>query len=341
MHSFRAPWVVAAASFLLMACGTESSSDTSGEATTDASSEASGATGSGEAGSGSGEASGGSGETTGSTATTSGGSATTSGTTTSTGGGFVDVDMLGEAMCDIWTPGDCGDGEKCMPYASSGGTWDALKCSPLADNAKELGDECLADMGPAGGVDDCGAGLFCYYVNADTNVGTCIEFCTGSPSAPMCGPQTICTVVNDGVLVLCRPECDPVIQDCEPEGSACYQATGTGSFTCIADKSGNSGAYGDACEFISSCDAGLACLDATAVPGCTAGSCCTNFCDLTGPNTCPDAASGQQCEPYYDLPDPGYEHVGICAVPQPKVEGGSLGNVRRGGATLESVPPYM
>jgi hypothetical protein len=59
----------------------------------------------------------------------------------------------------------------------------------------------------------------------------------------------------------------------------------------------------------------LACLDAAAVPGCTAASCCSNFCDLNASNTCPDAGGGQLCEPYYEQADPGYEHVGICALP--------------------------
>jgi hypothetical protein len=226
--------------------------------------------------------------------------------------------MLGDAMCDIWDPNDCPDDEKCMPWDSGGGTWDALKCSPVDANPKVIGDECFAPDGPAGGVDDCGVGLFCYYVDAQTNIGTCIEFCTGSPSTPMCGPDAICTIVNDGVLVLCRPSCDPISQDCEPAGSACYQATGTGSFTCIADKSGDMGAYGDECAYISSCDAGLACATSTAVPGCTAGSCCTPFCDLNSPANCP--GTGQICEPYYEMPDPGYEHVGLCVVPQPKID---------------------
>jgi len=225
---------------------------------------------------------------------------------------------------------DCGEEEKCMPYASMGETWDALKCSPLVENPKTLGDECFAEEGPAGGVDDCDDGLFCYYVNSDTNVGTCIAFCSGSPSNPTCDTGTICTVVNDGVLVLCRPACDPIVQDCDPPGSACYQATGTGSFTCIADKSGDTGAYGDDCQYISSCDAGLACIAAAAVPGCTAGSCCTPFCDLGEPNDCPGAAQGQVCEPYFDVPDPGYENVGICAVPQPKIQGGSRAVTRMG-----------
>src|SRR5690606_32103240 len=88
--------------------------------------------------------------------------------TTATSGGFIQGDAVGEGMCDVWSPMDCGEEEKCMPYASMGETWDALKCSPLVENPKTLGDECFAEEGPAGGVDDCDDGLFCYYVNSDT-----------------------------------------------------------------------------------------------------------------------------------------------------------------------------
>ena len=286
----------------LMGCGTSDSggneTSSGGEATTNAETSTTDAT------------------ETGTTGTTTDMTTSTETTDMSSSGGFV-PDMAVEAMCDIWDPNDCGESEKCMPYAMMGDTWDALKCSPLAENPKVLGDECEAIDGTYGGVDDCGKGLYCYYVDMETNQGTCIEFCTGSPVAPMCGPEAICTIVNDGVLVLCRPECDPTIQDCEPANSGCYQATGTGSFTCIIDKSGPTGQYGDTCELISSCDPGFACVEQNGVPGCTTGACCTPFCDINQPNNCPGAAQGQTCEPYYAQPDPGYEHVGICVLPTP------------------------
>lgn len=312
MNSLKPVVMFAASLSLLLACGEKTPDENDGESssegtstTTDATTTTDGTTTDGTT-------------TTDDTTTTDG---TTTTETTSGSSGFVDTDMqVGGSMCDIWTPGDCGDEEKCMPYAMMGETWDALKCSPLDDNPKVLGDECLAPEGAYGGIDDCGAGLYCYYINNETNIGSCIEFCTGSPTTPMCGPEAICTIVNDGVLVLCRPECDPTIQDCEPAGSGCYQATGTGSFTCIIDKSEETGVYGDSCTLISTCDPGLACLEAAAVPGCTSESCCSNFCDLNSPNTCPDAGGGQLCEAYYEQPDPGYEHVGICALPMGDVD---------------------
>ena len=35
--------------------------------------------------------------------------------------------------CDLWGQ-DCPDGEKCMPWASNGGTWNATRCSPVVDS---------------------------------------------------------------------------------------------------------------------------------------------------------------------------------------------------------------
>src|SRR5690606_8439024 len=119
----------------------------------------------------------------------------------------------GEAMCDIWMENDCPEGEKCIPYAMGGGSWDALKCIDVAEDPKTLGDECLAPLGGAGGEDDCDKGLFCYYIDTETQTGTCIAHCGGSPDSPVCDSGTVCTIVNDGVLTLCRPTCDPVAQD--------------------------------------------------------------------------------------------------------------------------------
>lgn len=267
-------------------------------------------------------------EATGSTDASTGTTTDTTDTTSSTTGGtsgFVNTDTMGEAMCDIWKIDDCPEGEKCIPYAMGGGSWDALKCIDLDENPKLLGDECSAPLGGAGGQDDCDVGLFCYYIDSETNMGTCIAHCGGTPTSPTCEGNTVCTIVNDGVLTLCRPSCDPVSQDCEPTGSACWQATGTNGFTCIIDASGDTGAYGDACEYINACDPGLACADAAAVPDCTGNGCCTPFCDLNEPNNCPGV--GQTCEAYYETPDPGWEHVGLCVLPSGDVAGGASARV--------------
>lgn len=224
------------------------------------------------------------------------------------GGGGVAVE------CDVWTD-DCPKGEKCMPWANDGGnSWNATRCSPLDENPGQVGDACMVEGSGVSGIDTCDSRSMCYYVDSDTNEGICVGFCEGTPQAPTCDTGYICTIVNDGVLTLCRPECDPLLQDCDGS-AACLPATGSEGFTCIVDASGKNGAFGDPCEFINACDPGLFCATAEAVPGCAgATGCCSEFCDLSDP-MCTDV--DQECVPWFEegAVPPGYESVGACALP--------------------------
>jgi hypothetical protein len=152
-------------------------------------------------------------------------------------------------------------------------------------------------------------------------MGTCVAFCTGSQDDPSCeDPATTCVIANGGVLILCLPVCDPLLQEC-PEGQACYPVNA--DFACAPDASGpDLGAYGSPCEYINACDPGLFCGDAAIVPDCAgAQGCCSEFCDLADPEgnaQCSGAAGGQECTPWYaegEAP-PGYEQVGACSIPQ-------------------------
>lgn len=222
--------------------------------------------------------------------------------------------------CDVWED-DCPDDEKCMPWANDGGnSWNATRCSPVSGDPGQVGDACTVEGSGVSGVDSCDARSMCYYVDGETNEGICVGFCDGSPMAPTCDNGFICTIVNDGVLTLCRPECDPLLQDCEGS-AACLQATGALGFTCIVDASGEGGQAGDPCEFINSCDPGLFCGTAETIPGCKGTGCCTEFCDLTDEgepaSVCSGQAQGQECLGWFadgEAP-PGLEHVGVCALP--------------------------
>jgi hypothetical protein len=206
-----------------------------------------------------------------------------------------------------------------MPWANDGGSsWNATKCTPVDENPGQVGDGCTVEGSGVSGIDTCDVAMMCYYVDPETNMGTCVAFCGGSMDNPICDPGFVCTIVNDGVLILCRPECDPILQDCEIPNTACLPANGTDEFTCIIDASGDLGMAGDPCEFINACDPGLFCADATVVPNCQAAGCCSEFCDLTvpDPNTqCTQA--GQECIPWHEagMAPPGLEHVGACAIP--------------------------
>jgi hypothetical protein len=253
--------------------------------------------------------------------TTTGAEPTTTMPVDTEGPGFLqEPDGGGVAVeCDVWED-DCPDGEKCMPWANDGGnSWNATRCSPLDPDAGAVGDTCTVEGSGVSGLDTCTSRAMCYYVDQETNEGVCIGFCDGTPMAPTCDPGYICTIVNDGVLTLCRPECDPLLQNCDGD-AACLQATGSDGFTCITDASGEAGAAGDPCEYINSCDPGLTCGEAAALPGCAgATGCCTEFCDLTEaePSANCSLGGGVECVGWWEdgQAPPGYEHVGVCLIP--------------------------
>ncbi len=221
--------------------------------------------------------------------------------------------------CSVWDQ-DCPQGEKCMPWANDGGSsWNATKCTPLDPNPAQPGDSCTVEGNGVSGVDNCDIASMCWDVDPETNMGTCVAFCTGSEANPVCDdPNTTCSIANEGVLILCLPNCDPLLQDCA-DGQACYPINEF--FVCAPDASGEMGLYGDPCEYLNVCDPGLFCANANVVPGC-AGSlgCCSEFCDLDDPNPnsqCMGAGGGQECTPWYEegQAPPGYENVGACAIP--------------------------
>jgi hypothetical protein len=220
--------------------------------------------------------------------------------------------------CDVWTQ-DCPDGEKCMPWANNGGnSWNATRCSPVDDNPGQVGDECTVEGSGVSGIDSCDVGSMCYYVDPETGTGTCVGFCQGSPAAPMCDQGFLCSISNDGVLILCRRECDPLLQDCMGS-AACLPANGSDGFVCIVDASGEGGGAGDPCEYLNACDPGLFCANAQVVPNCVgSGGCCSEFCDLTGPDPDGDCSlDGQVCVSWFEegAAPPSLVHVGACVLP--------------------------
>jgi hypothetical protein len=130
---------------------------------------------------------------------------------------------------------------------------------------------------------------------------------------PSCDPGFSCAIVNDGVLILCLPGCDPLLQDCD--GDDLCLPLGE-SFGCVLVASGEEGQYGDPCEYANACDPGLVCLNPEYVPDCQAGGCCSPFCDTSEANECP--GQGQDCIPWWEegMAPPGYETVGVCGIPQ-------------------------
>ncbi len=243
-------------------------------------------------------------------------------TESDTGGSFF-PDMGGDgcgAMCDIWSEDDCPSGQKCTAVACEVGSlsWDSNVCRDVQGD-KQRGDQCSG--AGVDGMDECAAGLLCWDADPETGLGTCVEYCKGSRLAPTCdSPEDICVIVNEGVLPICLPKCDPLSPACPNADNLCLPDPDDKGWACVLDASGELGGYADPCEFANACDLGLLCLDAGVTPDCPAGSlgCCSEICELDQPNTCSGAGGGQECLAFYEegMEPPGFSNVGVCAIPQ-------------------------
>jgi hypothetical protein len=257
---------------------------------------------------------------------TTGGDMTTAGPGgESTGASFIKPTDggTGTKECDVWTQ-DCPDGEKCMPYSGDGdNAWESLKCTPVMENAGAVGDTCTVEGGGTSGIDSCEKGAMCWSVDPETGEGTCVEQCKGSPDQPKCDtPDAFCLNANEGVLTLCLPGCDPLMQGCS-NGDLCVpNPMDPNSFICVIDASGEEGQEWDACEYANACDAGLLCANPALATECDpqAAGCCLPFCDIQlvmdGTEKCNGA--NQDCLPWYEegQAPPGFENVGVCGLPQ-------------------------
>ena len=234
--------------------------------------------------------------------------------------GFIeDPDVPLQFECSPWEQ-DCPEGEKCMPWADDGGSnWNALRCSPLSPTPAGVGESCTVEGSGVSGIDDCDIAAMCWNVDTETNQGTCVAMCGGTPDAPTCAAGSTCTIANDGVLILCLPQCDPLLQDCD-DGDECI--ANDDAFICAPDASRGLGAAGDPCEFLNVCDPGLMCNNTNFIPNCFGSSgCCTPFCDVGDPSANMDCASAvgiaAECVPFFAEGEApmGFEDVGVCGVP--------------------------
>lgn len=226
----------------------------------------------------------------------------------------------GGLECDTWTE-DCPEGQKCMPFANDGGSaWNDLKCVPIVPDPDQFGEPCEAIGSGVSGEDTCDKHLMCWDVDKDTLEGTCIPMCTGSPEAPGCEhPGTTCVLTSEGVLTLCLPQCDPILQDCPGDDLCIPNPASLDSFLCVLDGSGEEGQALDPCEYANACDKGLYCVPPELADECDPmfAGCCLPFCDVTAPNSCP--GQGTECIPWFEdgQAPPGLENLGICGLPQP------------------------
>lgn len=226
-------------------------------------------------------------------------------------------DYLDTVMCDIWSD-DCPEGEKCTAYATAGSSWDANKCVPVMGDGQP-GDVCDAFGSGVDGLDSCARGSMCWDVDPNTEVGYCVAFCSGGADDPQCSGDTTCPLYGNGVLPLCLPLCDPLAPsaDCPNPSNLCVATPSGEGFMCVLDASGGLGPFGTPCQYVNSCNFGLFCANAAAVPDCQgAQGCCTPYCNLDQPDCPPDL--GLECVPWYEQAQapPGFEHVGGCVIPE-------------------------
>ncbi len=208
-------------------------------------------------------------------------------------------DMPDSAECGIFEQ-DCPDGEKCVPYASNGESWDTHKCMPvLGDQAP--GEACSSLRG----VDVCDATSVCWE-------STCYAQCTGTADMPQCPPGSTCFLDAGGVFANCAPDCDPVAQECG-EGLGCFWAGIL--FDCYV--SVVTLPTGQPCGYINDCAPGHLCADAASLPSCAGSACCTQYCNLPDGDAGCVAQPGTACLSFFDegMAPPAYEHVGVCVVP--------------------------
>jgi hypothetical protein len=221
-----------------------------------------------------------------------------------TWGGFVPPsEFPGEqCMCDTWAQ-DCSEGEKCVPYAMDGDSWDCSKCVPVLGE-QAAGEACSYD-GPVEGTDDCDASSWCF---TDEGEGICHAFCEGSIDDPECPDGSRCWVDGQANINACVPACDPFLQDCE-EGTGCFWSGDIFGCIFVADVKYT----GEPCDAINGCSGGWHCTDQEVLD--CEGTCCTPMCDLElGDELCPP---GTGCLSMFDEGEApqGYEDVGICIVP--------------------------
>jgi hypothetical protein len=124
--------------------------------------------------------------------------------------------------CSTWDQ-DCPVGEKCTPWANDGGeAWTATHCVPVDPEARAAGDRCAVEGSVWAGIDDCDAGLLCWFVDPKTNEGTCVPLCTDS-AEPSCDARGTACLYDSELAGLCLPVCDPMAPEC-PTDQTCVPA---------------------------------------------------------------------------------------------------------------------
>lgn len=221
-------------------------------------------------------------------------------------------------QCNLFLQ-DCNEGEKCTAWSVDGGLFpNGTKCVPETGD-RMPGEQCSLDGDFGDGTDNCARGSLCLDID-NSGKASCVAYCGGDMETPVCPNDDKCAFLFEPTVPLCFPACDPLTQDCS-DSEACVPniaALGSEFFVCMPLVfEAIPGQYGDACYAISGCDRGFQCIFAINVPNCLGDMyCCSEWCDLSTPDTCKVHDETIGCVPWYDegTATPGYESVGICGI---------------------------
>jgi hypothetical protein len=197
-----------------------------------------------------------------------------------------------------------------MPWANDGSMdWNAIRCTPIADNPGQHGDPCMVEGSQWSGVDDCELGVMCFGVDPATNEGYCASLCGWFGNAACAGDQECQVQPGTLGLPLCMDTCDPTVPACA-EGMGCFP---NGSSFICQPAAKMRAPVGSPCADPTACVAGAMCSFFEANCGQAAGEgCCAQVCDTTAPSPCPPGP--QICQPWFgDAGAPQWAHVGYCA----------------------------
>lgn len=262
------------------------------------------------------------GSTTGATddGATSDPSSTTSGAVDSSSGGD---DMPGGG-CILWETEACGAGQKCMPWSLEPDRIpDDIRCCPAMENPDVENDPCTITDYDGSCVDSCDKNTLCVLDDIETLSGQCRRFC--NPAASDCDADDTCKTFFELLpgapnVPLCMDKCDPLLQDCSLPTWQCIPdsptVAGQSGFICVSPPpQAPVGLFGQ-CFLANDCQKGLVCVSAGRVPDCPDTPCCTAYCDLgDGDAACQAIDPGVSCVDWM-APDPQWDHVGVCAIPE-------------------------
>lgn len=202
---------------------------------------------------------------------------------------------------------DCPEGEKCVPYASTGESLNDHRCVQVLGDLG-VGQACTLDDFVAG-TDDCDISSYC--VASEDGPGYCRPFCTPGQDGPACPAGMACTAGPTDDFVICLPTCElpELSAACDP-GEACYLWPDD-PLVCLPE---GDAMPGQACTGANGCVAETYCVDGTLVIGCVDESCCAPFCDLNDGGLACAVLPGSECVALFE-PGFGPENHGLCLDP--------------------------